>query len=128
MSHDDRQAAVLVELRAALGAHEVLAGDASPRHLADWSTAVGGIPLAILRPRSTDELSCALAICHAHGQAVVPQGGLSRRAVGLVRRSCGGPDRVVAHAVLPTARFWWPALRACMAAGGAASCQVRRCL
>ncbi len=84
MSQHDRQDAVLVELRAALGPHEVLAGDASPRHLADWSTAVGGIPLAILRPRSTDELSCALAICHAHGQAVVPQGGLSGLVGGAV--------------------------------------------
>ena len=58
----------------------------------------------------------------------VPQGALSRRAVGLVRRSCGGPGRVAGHAVLPPARFWWSALWACMAAGGAAPCPVRRCL
>lgn len=36
---------------------------------------------AVLRPASTEELSAALRICHAHGQAVVPQGGLT----GLVR-------------------------------------------
>jgi len=32
---------------------------------------------AVLRPASTDELAAALSICHANGQAVVPQGGLT---------------------------------------------------
>lgn len=36
---------------------------------------------AVLRPASVEELAAALRICHAHGQAVVPQGGLT----GLVR-------------------------------------------
>lgn len=84
MSENSRAAAVLAELRAAFGADEILAGDASPRHLKDWSTATGGTPLAILRPRSTGELSRMLAICHAHGQAVVPQGGLSGLVGGAV--------------------------------------------
>ena len=61
MSHTPDSSAVLAALRAAFGADEVLAGDASPRHLKDWSTASGGVPLAILRPRSTDELSRMLA-------------------------------------------------------------------
>ncbi|WP_374617065.1 FAD-binding oxidoreductase, partial [Thauera aminoaromatica] len=74
-------AAALEALTAVFGA-DVLPGDASPKYLQDWSGCAGGQPLAILRPRSTDELSRMLAICHAHGQAVVPQGGLT----GL----CGG--------------------------------------
>ena len=83
--------AVLADLRAAFGADEVLAGDASPRHLADWSEVKGGVPLAILRPRSTEALSRMMAICHAHGQAVVPQGGLS----GLVGGAVPGGGEVV---------------------------------
>ncbi|MFU2489032.1 FAD-binding oxidoreductase [Thauera sp. WH-1] len=79
---DARQPPVVLALRAALGADAVLAGDASPRHLQDWSGTAGGVPLAILRPRSSDELARMLAICHAHDQPVVPQGGLT----GL----CGG--------------------------------------
>ena len=69
MSHEPDRSAVLDELRAAFGADEVLAGDASPRHLKDWSTASGGTPLAILRPRSTAELARMLASCNAHGLA-----------------------------------------------------------
>ncbi|WP_345793946.1 FAD-binding oxidoreductase [Thauera sp. JM12B12] len=84
MSRTPDSRAVLAALRTAFGTDEVLAGDASPRHLKDWSTASGGVPLAILRPRSTDELSRMLAICHAHGQAVVPQGGLSGLVGGAV--------------------------------------------
>ena len=34
-------------------------------------------PLALLRPASTAEVSAALAICHRHRIAVVPQGGLT---------------------------------------------------
>lgn len=90
MSENSRATAVLAELRAAFGADEVLAGDASPRHLRDWSTATGGTPLAILRPRSTGELARMLAICHAHGRAVVPQGGLS----GLVGGAVPGEGEV----------------------------------
>ena len=91
MSQEPGRSAVLDELRAAFGADEVLAGNASPRHLKDWSTASGGTPLAILRPRSTAELSRMLAICNTHGQAVVPQGGLT----GLVGGAVPGEGQVV---------------------------------
>ena len=91
MSHEPDQPTVLDELRAAFGADEILAGDASPRHLKDWSTASGGTPLAILRPRSTAELARMLAICNAHGRAVVPQGGLT----GLVGGAVPGEGQVV---------------------------------
>ena len=55
MSHEPDQPTVLDELRAAFGADEILAGDASPRHLKDWSTASGGTPLAILETRFDSE-------------------------------------------------------------------------
>jgi FAD/FMN-containing dehydrogenase len=34
-------------------------------------------PAAVLLPRSSEDVSTALRICHAHGQPVVPQGGLT---------------------------------------------------
>ncbi|HQV09557.1 MAG TPA: FAD-binding oxidoreductase, partial [Thauera sp.] len=76
-------AAVLEALSAAFGG-ELLPGDASAKYLQDWSGCAGGQPLAILRPRSTDDVSRMLAICHAHGQAVVPQGGLTGLVGGAV--------------------------------------------
>src|SRR5690606_39445271 len=40
------------------------------------------LPLAVLRPASVEEVSQALALCHAAGQTVVPQGGLTGLAGG----------------------------------------------
>lgn len=69
---------VMEALKAALGAHEVLTGaEVGAKYLEDWSGARVDSVLALLRPRSTAELSAILKICHAHGQTVVPQGGLT---------------------------------------------------
>lgn len=40
------------------------------------------VPRVLLRPSSVEEISRTLALCHAHGQAVVPQGGLTGLAGG----------------------------------------------
>ncbi len=45
---------------------------------------------AIVRPRSTEQVSQALAICHARGQTVVAQGGLT----GLVESAIASPGDV----------------------------------
>ena len=45
----------------------------------------------MLRPASTDELSRAMKICHAHGQSVVVQGGLT----GVVEGAVATPDDVI---------------------------------
>ncbi|MBN9411832.1 MAG: FAD-binding oxidoreductase [Burkholderiales bacterium] len=72
-------------LTAALGPDGVLTGDAiAPRHLTDWSGHAPVQPLALVRPASTAEVSAALALCHAHCVAVVPQGGLTGLAGGAV--------------------------------------------
>lgn len=76
--------AVLDALRAALGADQVLSAAEHPRYLQDWSGIQGGTPAAIVRPRDTAELARIMAICHAHDQAVVPQGGLSGLSGGAV--------------------------------------------
>ena len=67
----------------ALGADNVIAGkDIGTRRVCDWSGTPGAQPIAILRPRNTGEVSRALAFCHAHGQPVVTQGGLTGLAGG----------------------------------------------
>lgn len=54
------------------------------RYHADWSGTPPVAPLALVRPRTNDEVSAALRICHAHRVPVVPQGGLTGLAGGAV--------------------------------------------
>lgn len=69
---------LIEELRAVLGEGGVLTGDdIPPRHGTDWSGLSPILPLALLRPVSTSEVSAAMAICHRHDMAVTPQGGLT---------------------------------------------------
>jgi FAD/FMN-containing dehydrogenase len=83
MALDPHTVPALAELRAALGAGAVLAGDDVPqRNRNDYSGLPPSTPLAVLRPADTEAVAAALRICHRHGIAVVPQGGLT----GL----CGG--------------------------------------
>lgn len=55
------------------------------RYAADQSGLAGEAPLAVLRPATTEEVARALAICNAHGLAVIPQGGRT----GLSGGACG---------------------------------------
>ena len=65
-------------LCAALGDDVVTVGDAVPaRQLTDWSGVPPVRPLALLRPRSTAQVSAALRLCHQHRVPVVPQGGMT---------------------------------------------------
>lgn len=50
----------------------------------DWSGQPPVAPLALVRPRSTDEVVAVLRLCHQHRVAVVPQGGLTGLAGGAV--------------------------------------------
>ena len=43
-------------------------------------------PLAVMRPRSTEEISTVLALCNEAGQAVVTQGGKTGMADGSATR------------------------------------------
>ena len=68
----------LTALVDALGADRVQVGDTVPaRHHTDWSGTPPVPPLALVRPRSTEEVSALLRLCHAHRVPVVPQGGLT---------------------------------------------------
>lgn len=73
------------DLQQALGAEVVLVGDAvEVRYHTDWSGTPPVAPWALVRPRSTEEVSTALRLCHAHRVPVVPQGGLTGLAGGAV--------------------------------------------
>jgi FAD/FMN-containing dehydrogenase len=69
---------VLSQLLATLGPDVVTPGAAVPdRNRHDWSGDVPVEPLALIRPRSVEEVSAALRICHASHTPVVAQGGLT---------------------------------------------------
>lgn len=75
-------------LRATLGPGEVWTGDAIPaRHDTDWSGASPVRPMALVRPRTTDEVAAVLRLCTAHRIPVVPQGGLTGLAGAAVPRT-----------------------------------------
>lgn len=81
---------VVKALRDALGADAVLTGaDVHQRQAGIWRRDTVQAK-AIVRPRSTAEVSTALRICHDLGQTVVAHGGLT----GLVEGSLTGPDDV----------------------------------
>lgn len=70
MASDD----LIKKLKAALGDAGVLTGkDAEEKAAGGWSKL--GVPAAVLRPATTEEVSAALKLCHAAGEGVVPWGG-----------------------------------------------------
>ena len=77
--------ASLVEL---LDSSTVLTGaDISEKYHADWSGADPCQPLALLKPKTTQQLSKIMVLCHQHGQPVVIQGGLTGLAGGATPQS-----------------------------------------
>ncbi|WP_321858841.1 FAD-binding oxidoreductase [Paraburkholderia tropica] len=82
-AEEARREAVLAALREALGAAVVsLPADFAGRRHADSSRMPCAEPIALVRPRTTEQVSKALSICHAHHQPVVTQGGLTGLAGG----------------------------------------------
>lgn len=74
---------LLADLRAALGEAGVLDGTAmgeKPR--SDMSGTGSALPLALIRPRSVEQLSTAMRICNAAGTPVIAQGGMTGLAGG----------------------------------------------
>lgn len=70
----DRQKLVAA-LRDIVGEANVLTGDALVSRLTDvWNTDTT-VAMAVVRPQSTAEVSAIMALCHAQGQTVVPEGG-----------------------------------------------------
>ena len=66
-----------------LDSSTVLTGaDISEKYHTDWSGADPCQPLALLKPKTTLQLSGIMALCHQHDQPVVIQGGLTGLAGG----------------------------------------------
>ncbi len=85
-------------LLAELGPDIVTVGQDIPeRNRRDWSGLPPVLPLALVRPRTTDQVAAALRACHDTGTPVVPQGGLS----GL----CGGGHPVAGGVAISLERM-----------------------
>ena len=74
---------LLDELKTSLDPSSLILGDAiSDKYFTDWSGAKPCPPAALLKPKTTDELSRVMALCHQYDQPVVVQGGLTGLAGG----------------------------------------------
>jgi FAD/FMN-containing dehydrogenase len=73
----DTRAAVVDALSRALGPGDVTPADQiDDRYLRDWVMALSsGAPAALVRPRTTEDVSTVLRFCHERNIVVVPQGG-----------------------------------------------------
>jgi FAD/FMN-containing dehydrogenase len=73
------------ELAAALPAGALITdGSDLDAYGRDWTRAYAPAPLAVVRPRSTDEVARVVRICRAHKQPMVPSGGRTGLAGGAV--------------------------------------------
>ena len=78
----------LAALREALGHDAVRVGEQiGERSMTDWTRHQPTRAAALLLPRTTEQVSQALAICHAAHQTVVPQGGMTGLAGGAIPRA-----------------------------------------
>lgn len=86
---------LLATLKAALPYGILLrAKDDIERYTRDWSGDHFGMPLAVVRPRSVDEVSLLMRCCSANNIPVVPQGGLTGL-VGAAVAAPGGGEVVI---------------------------------
>jgi FAD/FMN-containing dehydrogenase len=88
---------LLQAIEAVVGKAGILHGDALAGRSAGIWSGNSLQALALVRPRTTDEVSRVMRICHVAGQAVVPAGGMT----GLA----GGHDSTAADIVLSSERM-----------------------
>ncbi|MBS9721816.1 FAD-binding oxidoreductase [Tianweitania sp. BSSL-BM11] len=69
-------------LRAELGAEVVFGNDIPARYHNDWAGMSPVLPLALVRPRSTQQVAATMRICNAFKVPVTPQGGMTGLAGG----------------------------------------------
>ena len=85
-------APIIDELRAAFDATTVLTGaDIDARYHTDMAGVPVEPPMAVMRPRTTEEVSHFLKICHQARVPVTTQGGMT----GLVRATMPAPGEIV---------------------------------
>lgn len=82
---------LIFDIHKIVGDAGLLRGDDVKARAADW-LGMGTLQAkALVRPKSTDEVSQVLALCHAQGQPVITIGGLT----GLVHGTDAGPDDII---------------------------------
>jgi FAD/FMN-containing dehydrogenase len=87
---DETVGDLLERIEAVVGPNGLLTGDTIAERQRGVMQREPMRALAIARPRTTDEVSAVLALCHAVGQPVVPQGGLT----GLAEGHVSGPNEI----------------------------------
>ena len=78
---------LIIQLQAIPGNDVLLGNSISEKYQHDWSADAPGMPGAVLRPATTEALSAILRLCHAAGQPVVVQGGLTGLTGGAIPKS-----------------------------------------
>ena len=69
---------ILDQLTRALGPDVVIPGaESDTRFRRDWTARAEVMPLAVVLPRTTEEVSTALRLCNAAAVPVIPQGGMT---------------------------------------------------
>lgn len=66
---------MLDKLRELIGAEHVLTGEDTAPWSSDWTGEFPSVPLAVLRPGTTEEVSAIMRLAHETGTPVVPVGG-----------------------------------------------------
>ena len=86
----------LQALRNAIGPRNVHCDppDTAP-YAVDWRGAFRGLPVAVLRPGTVEEVSAAVRACNAKNVTVVPAGGRTGRGGGAVVAENGPPAVVL---------------------------------
>lgn len=75
---EQMQPSLLTQLKEIVGSAGFREGDdIEERNYRDWMGARAIVPLLLLRPDSTEQLSAIMRLCHEAGQPVAPQGGLT---------------------------------------------------
>jgi FAD/FMN-containing dehydrogenase len=81
---------IVSELKAIVGDADVLTGKDASERATPWETHQPCQAQAIVRPKSTQQVAAIMQTCFAHGQSVVPYGGLTN----LVQGCATTPDDV----------------------------------
>ncbi len=82
---------LIEELAAIVGETDVLVGEQVSGRPAFWGSTTPSQAVCMVRPQTTAQVSGVLQLCHARGQPVVTQGGMT----GLVRGAVSTRDEVV---------------------------------
>jgi len=107
----DRRDAIVAALSAIVPGEGVIAAEREMRpYESDGLTAYRALPMVVVLPQTTDEVSRVLAYCHREGIRVVPRGAgtsLSGGALPLTTASSSAWQNSTASAPSISRTAWW---------------------